>query len=480
MNEGGRAHTRILHVSSRDNADCVTRLLREKWGESSVEVATTQPEVAARVEESLDCILTDYTFDGGTWEDVLDIVEVAGSTIPVVVLVRVTDGSRLKHVMTGEADECLAIDSELPRDEIERSVGQYVPSPEGPEVADPYPADGQPVTEWKAHILDQLIANVPIHIYVKDREGRHVMVNEEHNDDPAEFLGKRDIDLGHVNEENARSAYEDDIRVVETAEPIIETEEFYPSVNVWNLTSKIPWYDTNDRITGVVGISQEITEQKTREQHLKVINRLLRHNLRNDLNVIQGYAEILEREVGMDHPGPDSIIGTVDGLLSTVDKQREIVETLTSGQEATPRDAIASIRTAIRTVEAESPDVCISTELPESLGVHATSDLDRAFLELLENAIEHNNRDVASIEISTERVDGDARIHITDDGPTIPDSEISVLTGTQELDPLCHGSGLGLWLVTWIVGQSDGTVSFETNDPRGNHVMIRLPLASDD
>jgi len=43
--------------------------------------------------------------------------------------------------------------------------------------------------------------------------------------------------------------------------------------------------------------------------------------------------------------------------------------------------------------------------------------------------------------------------------------------------PLYHGSGLGLWLINWIVKRSGGTLEFSENQPRGNVVTIELTRA---
>jgi len=68
-------------------------------------------------------------------------------------------------------------------------------------------------------------------------------------------------------------------------------------------------------------------------------------------------------------------------------------------------------------------------------------------------------------------------VRVADDGPKIPEEESGVLTGGESLGPLYHGSGLGLWLINWIVKRSDGTLEFSENQPRGNVVTIELTRA---
>uniref|UniRef100_UPI003567E59A ATP-binding protein n=1 Tax=Salinigranum sp. TaxID=1966351 RepID=UPI003567E59A len=95
---------------------------------------------------------------------------------------------------------------------------------------------------------------------------------------------------------------------------------------------------------------------------------------------------------------------------------------------------------------------------------------------LVENAVEHNDTDAPWVCVSVERtaVDGERYVDLTvaDDGPPIPEADREVLVGR---DPsLDDASGLGLWLVNWIVTDSGGEVTYEPNDPRGNVVTVRL------
>lgn len=47
-------------------------------------------------------------------------------------------------------------------------------------------------------------------------------------------------------------------------------------------------------VIGLVGIGRDISDRKAREQLLRVVDRLLQHNLRNQMNTIRGRAEILQ------------------------------------------------------------------------------------------------------------------------------------------------------------------------------------------
>jgi len=73
--------------------------------------------------------------------------------------------------------------------------------------------------------------------------------------------------------------------------------------------------------------------------------------------------------------------------------------------------------------------------------------------------------------------DDTVTITVADDGPGIPEKERAVLAQGRET-PFDHTSGLGLWLVTWIVGDSGGEIDFETDDQWGS--IVRLTLTRGD
>ncbi|WP_459987600.1 ATP-binding protein, partial [Natrinema sp. JCM 9743] len=66
---------------------------------------------------------------------------------------------------------------------------------------------------------------------------------------------------------------------------------------------------------------------------------------------------------------------------------------------------------------------------------------------------------------------------VADDGPGIPPEERELLEGDREITQLRHASGLGLWLVNWVVTQAGGRLTFHDNEPRGTVVTLAIPRA---
>jgi signal transduction histidine kinase len=139
-------------------------------------------------------------------------------------------------------------------------------------------------------------------------------------------------------------------------------------------------------------------------------------------------------------------------------------------------DVTTAIEDAVARVEDYYPDADVETDLPPSLEVCAIGEIGTAIQELLGNAAKHADDPSAWIRVGVGRADDRCVVEIEDACPPIPDYEYRVLTGEQEINGVTHTSGLGLWLVYWVVDLSDGTISFET-DEDGNTVTVSLPLA---
>lgn len=245
----------------------------------------------------------------------------------------------------------------------------------------------------------------------------------------------------------------------------------------WNRLDIAPVHGEDGRLLNFVGFQQDVTDRKHRERQLNVIDRVLRHNVRNEMNVILGRAELLARDPSdaatSDHA--TRIAETARTLVETVEKEREITELLTHHPTWIDTDLARDLRRLVDHLVERHPAAHLTLECPDSLTVRTTVEFARAIEELVTNAIVHHD----STPAVTVRVHADGErvtVTIADTGPEIPESERQVLRGTWEETPLEHGTGLGLWLVTLVLSRASGSVSYETNDPRGNVFHIEIPI----
>ena len=237
-------------------------------------------------------------------------------------------------------------------------------------------------------------------------------------------------------------------------------------------------FDQDGDVTSAFGIYTDITEQRSRQRQLQVLNRVFRHNLRNDLTVVLGVANHLKDSLS----DPD-MVDLVETLLSKANKLsglsetvRDIERTVSHGTVSGDVDAVALLHDVLESTGQSYTDAHITVDGPDSLLVSADDHLKTAFEQIVENALKHSESDPVSVHCDIEHTDGEdlARISIRDNGPGIPETE-RVVADEAEIDPLNHASGLGLWLARWIVDSYGGRMAFDVDDS-GTTVHLSLPV----
>jgi PAS domain S-box-containing protein len=243
----------------------------------------------------------------------------------------------------------------------------------------------------------------------------------------------------------------------------------------WNHLDIAPVRDDDGVVTNWVGFQQDVTGRKRRLRQLGIIDRTLRHNLRNDMNVIRGQAETIRAQTdGEVAASAEQIVATSDDLVTMAEKEHAITELLRDVPQQVETDVASLLRRVAATQRSEHPDATIEVVCPESLTVSASAKLERAIRELVTNAIRHNDSSAPEVEVVATETDQSVRIDVADNGPRIPEMERDILLEDDHRTPLYHGSGLGLWLVKLIVTQSNGRVIFTGNSPQGNVIRVEL------
>jgi len=215
-------------------------------------------------------------------------------------------------------------------------------------------------------------------------------------------------------------------------------------------------------------------EKKT--DFVTVLTRILRHNLRNDMTVIRGQANLLNENHDADGSS-DKIIRKTDELLELSETAREFTSIVSTNSDRQQLDIAAVVRSVVEKTESEYPSVSFGLNLPDSATVSAKPNIRRVFEEIVENAAKHTKKD-AHVTVTFEVTEGNVRIQVEDNGPGMPEQEREVLDKGEET-PLVHGSGLGLWLTNWIVDDNEGKIETKV-DERGTKVTVSLPRRATD
>lgn len=223
-------------------------------------------------------------------------------------------------------------------------------------------------------------------------------------------------------------------------------------------------------------IYTDITEEVQRQRHLDVLHRVLRHNLRNELTVILGHISQVITDV--DDPETQASATAVKQAATRLTQLSEEAKTIERvlGETLTVRPISLQplVSDIVAECEARFDSAIISTEVPAEVEVCADEKLQIVLRSLVDNAIRHNESDDPCVAVDATTRETTVELSVIDNGPGIPAVEQAVITDDTEITPLTHGSGLGLWLVKWLVDAYDGELAIETPASGGTVVRIQL------
>ena len=245
-------------------------------------------------------------------------------------------------------------------------------------------------------------------------------------------------------------------------------------------------------------MSDDASEQRRLEEqrdNLQLLNQVMRHDIRNDLQLVGAYAELLEDHV--DEEGEaylDIIKESTESAVDLTATARDLARVMLSGEGETRSVSLdAVLNQQIEEVRSGYPGAVVTVEgsIP-NVGVVGNDMLDSVFRNLLTNAIQHNDNTPPTVTISADVTDGDVEVRIADNGPGIPDAQKEEIFGRGEKGLESSGAGIGLYLVESLVGTYGGGVRVEDrvgdpltgsgqqaddSDPDGAVFVVTLPTA---
>lgn len=232
---------------------------------------------------------------------------------------------------------------------------------------------------------------------------------------------------------------------------------------------------TRNRVVGHLVLFRDVSERQQREQGLDVLNRILRHNIRNTLSVVVSRMELLERQVtnGDLDPQLNPIYNSIDALEAVSHESGRIELALDPSVDLSPVDVKALITQVARDVVDDQPAGTISIEGEEVRMLIRGPLLELALENALENALEHSTAVEPTATVTIEDTEDGAIIRIDDNGPGIPETEIHAIQQGKETE-MTHASGIGLWLIQWATRSSGGTVTFGEG-PEGGRIELWIP-----
>lgn len=333
-----------------------------------------------------------------------------------------------------------------------------------------------------------LFEHLPDPVFVHDTGGNIVDINAAaiettgYSREQLLEMSVTDIEVG-VEAGRLRSAWDEET----SGEPIIFEGEHKRAdgsthpVEVW-----VCGIETSDD-RWMVAVARDITDQKEREReiqrqrdNLEILNEVVRHDIRNDLQLVNAYAELLGEYVGED--GQQHLQKVTTAAQRAVDltqTARDLSEVMLEGEISNDRIHLGrTLDNQVEEVRSAHPGSAIIVEntLPD-VSVTGTEMLDSVFRNLLKNAIQHNDKDVAEVTVSATVSEDWATVRVADNGPGVPDEQKEEIFGKGEKGLQSAGTGLGLYLVQSLVDGYGGEVWVEDNEPRGAVFAVKLPVA---
>jgi signal transduction histidine kinase len=219
---------------------------------------------------------------------------------------------------------------------------------------------------------------------------------------------------------------------------------------------------------------------KRQRDDLQLLNQVMRHDIRNDLQLVGAYAELLDDHVDEEGERHLEIIKEhTESAVELTTTVRDLAEVLLRDDTEPERVSIDRVLSqqveevrsgyseAVFTVEGTFPDV----------EVFADGMLGSVFRNLLQNAVQHNDKTPPTVEVSADVEDETVVVRVADNGPGVPPDQRDEIFGKGEKGLDSPGAGIGLYLVRSLVESYDGDVWVEDDDPEGAVFVVELPLA---
>jgi len=242
----------------------------------------------------------------------------------------------------------------------------------------------------------------------------------------------------------------------------------------------------------MLSVARDIVQRRESERELarkrdqlRALNRVLRHDIRNDMQIVLGLGRLLDDHV--DDEGEEylrTILDTGEHVVELTRSSRDLARTV-AGETELPLESVS----LSDTLEAEikrrreafgHATIALRDDVPD-VNVRANDLLSSVFRNLLNNAVQHSDRDEPEVVISADITRGDHTVivRIADDGPGIVSDRQEAVFGKGEKGIDSEGTGLGLYLVQSLVDHYGGDVWIEDNEPRGTVVVVELPVAEE-
>ncbi|PXY00794.1 hypothetical protein DF185_12885 [Marinifilum breve] len=363
--------------------------------------------------------------------------------------------------------------------------------------------------------LETILETVPEMIWLKDKEGKYLACNNNFAEflgiKQEELIGKSDFVI-YNKDEIADFYFKKDLEVIKSAETIrfvnwaksVKTDK-----EILTETIKTPMYDSKGNITGVLGVSRDISEIKKTEEELRkakeqaeesdklksIFLANMSHEIRTPMNAIMGFSELL-----------------IDSEIEEVERMQYVNIIQQSGNRLVQiiDDIVDLSKLEMNQITVKNSDFYLFSLMKESLEIHKNRDLIKSkpnlelaiksnheleglelhsdstrIQQVLDNLIENSIKfsDSGRIELGCNLIESDdqafVEVYVKDDGIGIPEDRHEVIferfrQGDEE--HFIDGTGLGLSICKGLVELIGGTIRFESEVGIGSTFYFTIPV----
>jgi PAS domain S-box-containing protein len=329
-------------------------------------------------------------------------------------------------------------------------------------------------------LLRTLVDTLPDLVWLKDPEGIYLSCNRRFENffgaAEKDIIGKTDYDF--IGRDMGDFFRHHDNAAIAAGGPTANEEEItFANDGHREIleTIKTPLHTGDGQLTGVLGISRNITERKRAEEALRQANRKLsllssitRHDISNQMTVLKGYLVILAKkqtdpaQIDFFHKVANAVQRVTDMIQFT--RQYEEI-----GANAPVWQDCRTLAGTAATAFLPGP-VIVKNDLPAGLEVYADPLIARVFPNLIENAVQYGGR-ITTVRLSSEKRHGDLIIVCEDDGEGILTEE------KEKIFARGYGrnTGLGLFLSREILSITGITITENGVPGKGARFEIVVP-----
>ena len=299
---------------------------------------------------------------------------------------------------------------------------------------------------------------------------------------------QRGLDLSELTHKRDRPCDEGDNAISCPLSSILETGDaemvehvHYDEGNLWWIGESS--IDITDRVRYEDRLS-------TQPDNLEILNQIVHHDIRSDLQLILAHAETLSGDA--DSAGQeylDRILESARDAVEITKTARNVTDVLLQSEAArSPGSLRKTLEAEIDEIQSTHEHALVAVDEPiPAVEVLADDMLPSVFRNLLQNAIVHNDADIPEVTVSATATDDRVRVRIADNGPGTPDEHKEQIFEEGEKGLDSKGTGLGLYLVQTPIDCYGGAVRVEdrtdtpsnaqsrTDDPGGSVFVVELP-----